>query len=202
MLFFSSCSTNKSVVGLYGKCAKRYFACTQIELKSDKTFEYFIFYDVGGGNIIKGNWNKLSKDTYVLNTLSQPQIQETTYKAKTNPKLKGKIKIRISDKSGALAYSSIFINDSKQSKQADSTGVAEFDSQKIEYIKFGYLGKYEIIQINNPNYNDIEILSRDLDLGVVPQFLTDHKIIIKGRKLIMDSDYVFPKTNYNNKQWN
>ncbi len=38
---FSSCYSNKSIIGLYGNCGKGYFVCTQIQIKSDSTFEYF-----------------------------------------------------------------------------------------------------------------------------------------------------------------
>ena len=84
LLFLSSCSTNKSVVGLYGKCGKSYFACTQIELKSDKTFEYFIFMDVGGGTIVKGNWEQISSDSIKLNTFDQPKNPSTTFYGRVN----------------------------------------------------------------------------------------------------------------------
>lgn len=68
--FIQSCST---VDKLYGRCENGYYSCTQILLKKDSTFEYFIFYDVGGGSVLKGNWLR-NKDTIVLNTYKQPQV--------------------------------------------------------------------------------------------------------------------------------
>ena len=55
---------------MYGKCRKHYYACTQILLKNNGEFEYFQFYDVGGSNIVKGQWQSIS-DTVVLNTYEQ-----------------------------------------------------------------------------------------------------------------------------------
>jgi len=201
LLVFSSCSTNKSAIGLYGKCGKSYFACTQIELKSDNTFEYFIFYDVGGGNVLKGTWEKTSNDTIVLNTYKQPENPKTTYVGKTNPELKEKIKIRISDKNGALGYASIQINDKKQGKGANENGFAEFKAESIKNVNYNFLGQEETIEIDNPNYNEIEIRIKDLDINSIPEFITDYKIAFKRNRIIMDSSYVYKKTSLKNKQW-
>ena len=67
--------SQKSIIGLYGECEDGYFACEQIELKSDSTFEYGIFHDVGGWNLYKGTWF-LINDTLVLNTYKQPKTKE------------------------------------------------------------------------------------------------------------------------------
>ncbi|MEO1031074.1 MAG: hypothetical protein AAFX55_06700 [Bacteroidota bacterium] len=193
---------NKSVIGLYGKCANPYLACTQIELKSDNTFEYYIFMDVGGENIIKGTWKKAPNNSIILNSFSQPEIAKTTYRGKINPKLKGKVKIKISDKNGELGYSNILINNGTQGAAANESGIAEFDTSVLNNITYNFLGQEETIKIENPNYNEIEILIRDLDINAIPEFLTDYKIRVKGKKLIIDSDNVFKKTSSKNKQWN
>ncbi|WP_299126258.1 hypothetical protein [uncultured Winogradskyella sp.] len=199
--FLSSCSANKSVVGLYGKCGKSYFACTQIELKSDNTFEYYIFYDVGGGSILKGTWKRISNDTIVINTFKQPQFPKTTYIGKVNPNLKGKVKIRISDKDGPLGASNVFINDRAQIKVANENGIAEFQVNSIKNIEYGFLSQSEKIEIDNPNYNEIEVLIKDLDLNAIPEFITNEKIIFKRNKIIMDTTYVYKRTSLKNKQW-
>ena len=72
-IFSAFTPKDKSIIGLYGECPKGYFACTQLELKSDSTFEYYVFFDVGGGTIKKGTW-KVDKDTLILNTYNQPPI--------------------------------------------------------------------------------------------------------------------------------
>lgn len=199
--FLSSCSTNKSVVGLYGKCGKSYFACTQIELKTDNTFEYYIFYDVGGGSVLKGTWKRISNDTIVINTFKQPQFPKTTYIGKVNPNLKGKVKIRISDKDGSLGASNVFINDRAQIKVADENGIAEFQVNSIKNIEYGFLSQSEKIEIDNPHYNEIEVLIKDLDLNAIPEFITNEKIIFKRNKIIMDTTYVYKRTSLKNKQW-
>nr|WP_299387537.1 hypothetical protein [Allomuricauda sp.] len=199
--FLSSCSTNKSIVGLYGKCGKGYLACTQIEFKSDNTFEYFIFYDVGGGSVLKGNWKRISSDTVVINTFKQPEFPKTTYVGRINPNLKGIVKIRISDKNGSLGGSNVLINDRELIKVAGENGIAEFDVDYIRNIEYGFLSQSEKIKIDNPNYNEIEILIKDLNLNVIPEFITNEKILVKRNKIIMDSTYVYKRTSLKNRQW-
>jgi hypothetical protein len=201
LLVFSSCSTNKSAIGLYGKCGKSYFACTQIELKSDKTFEYFIFMDVGGGTVVKGNWEQLSVDSIKLNTFEQPKNPSTTYKGKINPDRIDNVKITIGDLELPLAAAFIVINDQKDGKAVDVNGIAELETQKIKTITYHYLGQKETIEIDNPNYNEIEITVRDLDLNAVPRFLTDKIMVLKNGKLFFNDGYSLKKTNLKNRQW-
>jgi hypothetical protein len=78
ILFYFSLSiisfgqTRKDITGLYGECPKKYFACEQIELKKDSTFEYGIFFDVGGWETWSGKW-KFKDDTLILNSYKQPK---------------------------------------------------------------------------------------------------------------------------------
>lgn len=201
LTFLSSCTTNKSFVGLYGKCGKSYFACTQIELKADNTFEYFIFMDVGGGHVLKGTWNYISNDTIVLNTYNQPEISKTTYKGKRNPELNGKVRIKISDKNGVLGFVSIEINDKEIGSATNENGIAEFETKSLKDVHYNFLGQNETIKIDNSNYNDIEILIKDLNINAIPEFLTDYKIVVKGNKLIINTKYIYKKTNLTNKKW-
>ena len=201
LLFLSSCSTNKSVVGLYGKCGKSYFACTQIELKSDKTFEYFIFMDVGGGTVVKGNWEQISKDSIKLNTFEQRKNPSTTYSGKINPDRIENVKITIRDLELPLAAAFIVINNQNEGKAADVNGIAELKAQEIKTITYHYLGQKETIKIDNPNFNEIEIIVRDLDLNAVPRFLTDKIMVLNKGKLFFNDGYSLKKTNLENKQW-
>ncbi|WP_407557917.1 hypothetical protein [Winogradskyella sp. 4-2091] len=201
LLFFSSCSTNKSVIGLYGKCGKSYLACTQIELKSDKTFEYFIFMDVGGGTVVKGNWEQISTDSIKLNTFEQPKNASTTYSGKINPDRIENIKITIRDLELPLAAAFIVVNDQNEGKAADVNGIAELESQEIKTITYHYLGQKETIEIDNPNYNEIEIIVRDLDLNAVPRFLTDKIMVLNNGKLFFNDGYSLKKTHLKNIQW-
>ncbi|MFD2697815.1 hypothetical protein ACFSQ0_07405 [Mesonia sediminis] len=201
LLFFGSCSTNKSVIGLYGKCGKNYLACTQIELKSDKTFEYFIFMDVDGGTVVKGNWEQISKDSIKLNTFEQPKNPSTTYSGKINPDRIDNVKITIRDLELPLAAAFIVINDQNEGKAADVNGIAELKAQEIKTITYHYLGQKETIKIDNPNFNEIEIIVRDLDLNAVPRFLTDKIMTLENGKLFFNDGYSLKKTNLKNRQW-
>ena len=201
LLFLGSCSTNKSVIGLYGKCRKKYLTCTQIELKSDKTFEYFIFMDVGGGTIVKGNWEQISVDSIKLNTFEQPKNPSTTYKGKINPDRIDNVKITIRDLELPLAAAFIIINNQNNGKAADVNGIAELKAKEIKTITYHYLGQKETIEIDNPNFNEIEIIVRDLDLNAVPRYLTDKIMTVKNKKLFFNDWYSIKKTNLKNKQW-
>ncbi|WP_143955099.1 hypothetical protein [Robertkochia solimangrovi] len=201
LLFFSSCSTNKSVIGLYGKCGKSYLTCTQIELKSDKTFEYFIFMDVGGGTVVKGNWEQISTDSIKLNTFEQPKNPSTTYSGKINPDRIDNIKITIRDLELPLAAAFIIVNDQNAGKAADVNGIAELETQELKTITYHYLGQKETIKIDNPNFNEIEIIVKDLDLNAVPRFLTDKIMILDNGKLFFNDGYSLKKTNLKNRQW-
>ena len=158
--------------------------------------------DVGGGNVIKGTWNTISNDTIVLNTYNQPEILKTTYKGKINPELNGKVRIKISDKNGALGFVSVEINDKELGIATNENGIAEFETESLKNVHYNFLGQNETIKIDDSNYNDIEILIKDLDINAIPEFLTDYKIVVKGNKLIINTKYIYKKTNLTNKQWN
>ncbi|WP_146169773.1 hypothetical protein [Kordia periserrulae] len=175
--------------------------CTQIELKSDKTFEYFIFMDVGGGTVVKGNWEQISTDSIKLNTFEQPKNPSTTYSGKINPDRIENIKITIRDLELPLAAAFIVVNDQNAGKAANVNGIAELETQKIKTITYHYLGQKETIEIDNPNYNEIEIIVRDLDLNAVPRFLTDKIMVLNNGKLFFNDGYSLKRTNLKNKQW-
>lgn len=52
------------------------YGCYQLLLKDDKTFEQYMFSDVGGENIVKGNWEIFKGDTLKLNSYAQPKKGE------------------------------------------------------------------------------------------------------------------------------
>ncbi len=95
IFIITSCSLKKEISKLYGKCEKHSFACTQIEINPDGTFEYFVFMDVGGKTIRKGTWSHYTVDTLLLNTYDQPKNKTTTYKGVINTRLMIKVKISI-----------------------------------------------------------------------------------------------------------
>ena len=68
----ASCSTKNECIRVYGDCGERYFACRQLQLFSNGSFDYGQFIDVGGWTFKTGNWRILG-DTIILNTFKQPE---------------------------------------------------------------------------------------------------------------------------------
>ena len=199
LLFLSSCSTNKSVVGLYGKCEKSYFACTQIELKSDNTFEYFIFYDVGGVNILKGNWKKISNDSISLNTFEQPTNPKTSYTGIENGSSTKKVKI--SDNNFTIILASVSVNNNNIWNTTDIDGFVEFNDSEINSIYVISLGVKEKILVENKNLDEIHIIVKDPQTGVIPEYLVDYKLKISNNRIFIADKHKLKKTSLTNKQW-
>ena len=76
ILILSSCVGNKEIVALYGKCKKQDLNCSQIELKQNKTFEYYNSNESGSEKITKGTWEKISESTLILTINDQIENQE------------------------------------------------------------------------------------------------------------------------------
>ena len=197
----SSCSTTKEVSKLYGKC------CTQIEINPNKTFEYHVVLGVGGEIIRKGTWTEHKGDTILLNTYNQPKNKSIKYSGITNPNLKDKIRISIGDFEQKLAYAMVEINDGEMTKPTDSIGIVEFETDKIINITYNYLSEIsEKITISNPELNDIDILVRDLDLEIVPQYFTNQPIVVTNKKAIFYPNnslkrFERKRKNINKKYW-
>ncbi|GAB4164583.1 MAG: hypothetical protein Tsb0033_26030 [Winogradskyella sp.] len=201
LILLSSCSTNKSIVGLYGNCGKKFTDCSQIELKSDKTFGYLIYLEPNGnGSFTGGTWNYLNNDTIILNTTLKPEIPKTNYIGKINPELKNKIRIYISDKDGPLEYAIVSINGSKEEKETNYQGMVEFEVDQVKTVTYQFIMNEEEIEIKNPNHNEIEMKIKDQNV-TYPEYMRDHIVKIKGRKLILDSINIYKKTKLKNKQW-
>ena len=179
ILITISCATRKDFPLTYGNI------CSDITLNSNKTFEYReACTGLGGEFIRKGTWKQGVGDTILLNTNEQPENLITTYKGKINPKLKGKVRIQVSDKSGALGFVNVLINDKEQGVGADENGIAEFDSKLLNNITYNFLRQEETIKINNPKYNEIDMTIRDLDLDIVQNYFINMPIVVTGRKLV------------------
>ena len=73
--YISFAQTNENIIGLFGECKEGYFACSQIEFKSDSTFEYDIFFDVGGWQCWTGKWS-MEGNLITINSFSQPETEE------------------------------------------------------------------------------------------------------------------------------
>ena len=156
--------------------------------------------DVGGGTVIKGKWEQISKDSIRLNTYDQPTQPTTTYVGNKNSDIENKVKIIIADLNSPLEGANIWVND-KPGKVADRNGTVEFDITQVETIRYQYLGKDETISIDHPDYNEIEITINDLDMSAVPRFFTDKIMTLKNRELYYNDWFSLKKTNMNQKQW-
>lgn len=181
LILLSSCKTGTR---LYGECEDRFLSCMQIEIKSNKYFEYFTYIDVGGGKIYKGNWKKLNKDTIVLNTFQQPQISKTYYNGIINNNLQDSIKIHVRDYKNPIGGVSIKINNNEV-KHTDKNGNCYFSKRDIESINYYYTRTNKgFLSISNSKYNDINIYLEDIK-GFRPDYITDEKIIFTKNKIII-----------------
>lgn len=157
--------------------------------------------DVGGGTVVKGNWEQISAVSIKLNTFEQPKNPSTTYNGKINSARIDNVKITIRDLELPLAGSFIVLNNQDVGKPANVNGIAELESQEIKTITYHCLGQNETIEIDNPNYNEIEITVRDLDTNAVPRFLTDKIMTLNNNRLFFNDGYSVKKTNIKNRQW-
>jgi len=203
ILFFAlaSCSINKEVSKFYGKYSSK------IEISTNKTFEYHTVLGVGEEIIRKGTWTHHKGDTILLNTYNQPINKTTTYNGKINPNLKNKIRISISDFELKLPFALVEINNGEMVKSTDSIGVVEFETNKITNITYNIMGEIsEEIKISNPELNEIDILIRDLDLEIVPQYFTNKPIVITNRKVVFypnktEKRFELKRRNISEKYW-
>lgn len=199
LILFNSCSTRENFIGLYGKCGKKYYVCDQLELKSDNTFEYFSFMDVGGGNVVKGVWKKISNDTIMLNSFERPQNSKTKIFGKVNSESKD-ISVKIIERGNPLVGSVVTINN--QSKISDENGIVIFDNQKVKSITYQFLNNTERIEIDNSDHNDFELIIKDFEYSVNSTFFVDKVLIFKNRKILINDKLILKKTAVKHKQWN
>jgi hypothetical protein len=133
MKIFSAFGQEKiKIAGLYGKCQSGYFACEQLDIKSDSTFEYGIFYDVGGWKTWTGYW-ELSNDTIVLNTFKQPKTESDS--------------ITISLANGYFFYTD-FLTDLKMRRKGKK--IYTWDSENMEISRKRFLKR---TNIDNKEFN-------------------------------------------------
>ena len=163
--------------------------------------------DVGGGNVIKGNWDYLNGDTIKLNTFYQPKIPRTYFKGKENPELDEKIKIQISDYEFPLVSAYVEINNGEVTGTLNEHGIGYFEVSEIRNITYSYLGdRKEKIQINNQRFNEIEIFVRDLESGVIPEYFVDKLVIVTDKEINMypnspERNYKLKRSRFGKRYW-
>ncbi|WP_291727057.1 hypothetical protein [Bernardetia sp.] len=179
-LMLSFFHTNKkSIVGLYGKCGKSYMACTQIDIKEDSTFEYYVFYDVGGASIKKGNW-KVSKDTLILNTFNQPKFERGYHILDSSYSDIKEIYFLDRD-SIPLHYNTVVINQT-DSLFLDANGIAKYKLPINDVQIFGLNGQKNTFTIKTENYSKIVFFVDDF-ICHSQDYLTNEKLLIENNSL-------------------
>lgn len=205
----------KDIEGLYGECDNGYFVCQQIELKADSTFVYAQFYDVGGWQIIKGNWRLNRNETIFLNSFDKYEYEanSTIEKYKQNQEFT-EIKVQMIDR--PLGEAEIKINDNATYLLGDLNGSIQIPKTNIEYIEivkiFGWtdcgLEQYRF-KIQNPEANDITIITKPFNFYHLMNFLDNYEIkILKGKLYYwhktdgsFDKSRFLRKTKIENKQY-
>lgn len=202
ILFISACSVYKTPL-LYGKCGKAYYVCTQVLLKPNNEFEYFQFYDVGGGMVVKGTWSE-NKDTITLNTYEQQkdrisEVIETTGNSDS-------LEFRLLHDG---AY--IFFDSTSFSILPDYPKMLKF--QKNERLTGFYL-----VFFSDPKWNPIYYAVKDsaarnflINARILksPLFIKNEKYVRKGKRLYWGTDssgsytgqYHYKREKLSNKQF-
>ena len=193
-----SCGYTSSPIGLYGECGKKYYACDQLLLKPDHTFEYFTFMDVGGQNIKKGNWKQTTKDSICLHSFEQPKIPNTILTATINPNRNNSVKIKIMDSVLPIGAAFVIVNNEPNGKATNLDGIVEMNVTELKSITYSYLGSEEKIEISNPKFNEIEIMVKDLDIAI---YFINQNFALKNKKFYLSKTFFLRKTKIKNKQW-
>ncbi|KAA5536354.1 hypothetical protein F0919_01415 [Taibaiella lutea] len=208
-LFLSSCYAFNQKVRLYGKCEKGYFVCSQLELRQNNEFEYYVFLDIGGGNTIKGTWKRLGGDTLMLNSYKQPNIPKTYFKAKKLQSYNDSVIIKIQNYFGPFSDEYVYIDDDKQGQLTDNNGICIFKTKEVQHVSFYsiiYSPIIEKITINHPGANYVEIFVKDPET-IIPETMTDKLIVAKRNGILFlpkNGDtitYVLKRTRLSKKQW-
>lgn len=175
----STFAQRKSFVGLYGECPKGYFVCTQLELKSDSTFEYYVFFDVGGATIKKGTW-VAEEDTLILNTFNQPKFARG-YKILDTAHSDNKKIYCLDRDSVPIFYGTIVINHS-DTITLDENGKAIYNGEIKNIQVSGLMTQKSDFTVNFSNYSEIEFFV-DNFVCHNPDYLTNEKLIINGNEI-------------------
>lgn len=181
ILGLASC---KSVVGVYGECEKKYYACYQVQIKNNKTFEIFSFFDVGGGTVYRGKWEYLAKDSIELiweqdlipeepipeiPPLDSIHIPKTYHEESYNSALGDSIRVTIQDWETTLPFATLRINQEENTYNTDFDGTLKFKRDSLSTLIWSFIGYgMDTIKIEDPKSNDIQIFGKDLNIHLTP----------------------------------
>ena len=210
-LFLFICSNSFgqiSVIGLWGtECEDGFFACQQIHFKTDSTFEYVIFMDVGGWNYMEGIW-QMNKDTIILNTYNQPEERQN--KIYNESSRKGSL-LKLSLDSNIVRNIIVKVNENELVDTLFSNQ-SFLISEKITVRKITLinLDKSEdgIILFSDNGANIFEVFT--LTPSITPKFtyLTNEKWFVRRNKIYYSmknngnfENYHYAKTNLKNKKF-
>jgi hypothetical protein len=155
--------------------------------------------DVGGSIVVKGVWEKILDDDIILNSFERPQNSKTKIFGKVNSESKD-ISVKIIERGNPLVGSVVTINN--QSKISDENGIVIFDNQKVKSITYQFLNSTERIEIDNSDYNDFELIVKDIEYSVNSSFFVDKVLKIKNRTILINDKLILKKTAIKHKQWN
>ena len=196
----------KDISGLYGECEIGFFACTQMYLKPNGIFNYFIFYDVGGGTVLEGQW-QYKFDTIYLNTFKQPK-QQKTFIINSETSNLDSLRIHVYDyDSLGMGFAEILINNNILVK-CDQDGFAKISSLPVNNIVVHFITE-------SFTFNIKDIYAKDISLFIpfqgssIPEYLINEKWLYKKNKLLpflrfekkYDKKYSLPRTELINKRF-
>lgn len=204
LLLSSACSPFKPSLTLFeGVC--RFGHCEQFLLKSDRTFEYYLYNDIGGLSKMEGCWEIWAGDTIIINTYQQAKSASIHYSVDTSLS-QGCKAIRIFDwENESIGLAVVYINQESQQASTDDEGLSYFTTAYIADIQVNYLGLMDTFEIQEVDFNSIEIFLKELET-YPPTYVTNQKIILRKHKIILlDEDdshwYELKKTKLSHQKW-
>ena len=176
---------------IFGKYQRCNYYCTNVEIKSDSTFELRFYGDLFTGEGCSGKIKKDSNNIYIANSTKQPSKPSPVETFSNGTKL---LTINLIDEhSNPVKGSPVFINynDTSIIKITPDNGILEFPLKyptRISAITPGGKIEYEIY---SESLTDSIVFRCQNTLGYV--FVTNEKWKIKGNMLWM---YIYRSDNF------
>lgn len=178
------------MVGFYSRCIGTGYTCTQLQINTNNTFEYYSENNSYDKTIIKGTWKAFAKKQILLNSNSQPKNAATKYYARTNPNFNNFLRIQLIENSRFLDSATVIINRDQQIKKTDIHGIVEFAATKVTTIEYRYKNMTETFIITNPDFNDFQFMVKDYETSIFPKYFTNKLVSKSMGKVIFERDNV------------